>query len=113
MNIFVIFKGKKRKGLALYVCFQTQEYVLCLETNYDKKWIEELKINLKTNIAGFLSGIIIRKINLDNSHNLLDNNIEGFITWLDNKNYKLELKFIGSDEDIHYNISINEILKLF
>lgn len=110
---FCSSKGKNRKGLALYVCFQTQEYILCLETNYDKKWLEDQKINLKNNISEFILDIAIRKNNLEDSYNLLDENIEGFITRLDKKNYKLELKCIGIDEESHYNILIDENLKLF
>ena len=102
---FCSLKGKKRKGLALYVCFQTQEYILCLETNYDKKWLEDQKINKTNDISEFILDIAIRKTNLEDSYNLLDENIEGFITRLDKKNYKLKLKCIGTDEESNYNRS--------
>lgn len=110
---FYSSKGKKRKGLALYVCFQTHEYILYLETDYDKKWLEDQKINLKNNISKFILDITIRKNNLEDSYNLLDENIEGFITRIDKRNYKLELKCIGTDEESNYNILIDENIKLY
>lgn len=71
------------------------------------------KINKTNDISEFILDIAIRKNNLEDSYNLLDENIEGFITRLDKKNYKLELKCIGTDEESNYNILIDENIKLY
>ena len=49
--------GKKRNGSALFISFKIDNIVLRLETVYDKKWLEELKINDKKDISKYISDI--------------------------------------------------------
>lgn len=49
--------GKKRNGSAPFISFKFDNILLGLETIYDKKWLEKLKINDKKDISKYISDI--------------------------------------------------------
>ena len=49
--------GKKRNGKAPFISFKFNNILLGLETIYDIKWLEELKINDKKDISKYISDI--------------------------------------------------------
>lgn len=52
-----IVDGDERKGKALNITLETNNFKLSIETVYDLQWINELKVNARNDISKYIIGL--------------------------------------------------------
>ena len=102
--------GKKRKGSAPFIVFKFDSIFLGLETNYDKKWLKELKINDKKDISEYISDITYE--DEKGWISLITGNYKCFITKTKNNMFFLELSCEAEECGEFYNILLNEEVEI-
>ena len=102
--------GKKRNGSAPFISFKFNNTILGLETIYDKKWFEELKINDKKNISKYISDITYE--DEKGWISLITGNYKCFINKIDNNKFVVELNCETEECGEYYNISVNEEIEI-
>ena len=106
----VIQNGKRREGLAPFILFNFDDIFLGLETTYDKKWLEELKINDKKNISKYISDVTYE--DEKGWMSLITRDMQCFIYKIDNNIF--EIKFSCDTEECgeYYKILLNEKIEI-
>lgn len=98
--------GKKRNGSAPFISFKFDNVILGLETIYDKKWFEELKINDKKDISKYISDITYE--DEKGWFSLITGNYNCFVTKTKNNMFSLEFSCEAEEIGEHYKILLNE-----
>ena len=98
--------GKKRNGSAPFISFKVDNVILGLETIYDKKWFEELKINDKKDISKYISDITYE--DEKGWVSLITGNYNCFVTKTKNNMFSLEFSCEAEEIGEHYKILLNE-----
>ena len=98
--------GKKRNGSAPFISFKFDNVILGLETIYDKKWFEELKINDKKDISKYISDITYE--DEKGWVSLITGNYNCFVTKTKNNMFSLEFSCEAEEIGEHYKILLNE-----
>ena len=98
--------GKVRRGSSFFITFKFDNILLGLETTYDKKWLDELKINDKKDISKFISDITYE--DEKGWISLIDGNYNCFINKINDNRFIIELSCETKECGDYYNISINE-----
>ena len=98
--------GKKRNGSAPFISFKFDNVILGLETIYDKKWFEELKINDKKDISKYISDITYE--DEKGWVSLITGNYNCFVTKTKNNMFSLEFSCEAEGIGEHYKILLNE-----
>lgn len=98
--------GKKRNGSAPFISFKFDNVILELETIYDKKWFEELKINDKKDISKYISDITYE--DEKGWVSLITGNYNCFVTKTKNNMFSLEFTCEAEEIGEHYKILLNE-----
>ena len=98
--------GKKRNGSAPFISFKFDNVILGLENIYDKKWIEELKINDKKDISKYISDITYE--DEKGWVSLITGNYNCFVTKTKNNMFSLEFSCEAEEIGEHYKILLNE-----
>lgn len=102
--------GKKRNGMAPFISFRCDNILLGIETNYDKKWLEELKINDKQDISKYV--IDIPYEDEKGWVSLILGKDKCFITKVKNNVFTIDLKCETYEGSEHYSIIINEDVEI-
>lgn len=102
--------GKKRNGSAPFISFKFDNGLLGLETIYDKKWLEELKMNNKKDIGKYISDITYE--DEKGWISLITGNYNCFITKVKNNVFALEFSCETEEYDEHYKIILNEEVEI-
>ena len=102
--------GKKRNGNAPFISFNFDNAFLGLETIYDKKWLEELKINDKKDISKYISDITYE--NENGWISLITGNYNCIVTKTKNNIFFLEFSCEAEELDEHYKILLNEEVEI-
>ena len=102
--------GKKRNGSAPFISFKFDNVFLGLETIYDKKWLEELKIYDKKDISKYITDIIYE--DEKGWISLITGNYNCFITKTKNNIFALEFSCEAEECDEHYKIFLNEEVEI-
>ena len=102
--------GKKRNGSAPFISFKFDNGILGLETIYDKKWFEELKINDKKDISKYISDITYE--DEKGWVSLITGNYNCFVTKTNNNMFSLELSCEAEEFGEHYKILLNEEVEI-
>ncbi len=102
--------GKKRSGEAPFVSFRFNNILLALEITYDKKWLEELKINDKINISKYISDIVYE--DKKGWISLIVGNYNCFITKVKNNLFVFEFRCETEEYGEYYNILLNEEVEI-
>ena len=103
---YVTQDGKKRNGSAPFISFKFDNVILGLETIYDKKWFEELKINDKKDISKYISDITYE--DEKGWVSLITGNYNCFVTKTKNNMFSLEFSCEAEEIGEHYKILLNE-----
>ncbi|MBR1936993.1 MAG: hypothetical protein IJ842_04785 [Bacilli bacterium] len=106
----VMQDGKKRNGMAPFISFNCDNILLGIETNYDKKWLEELKINDKQDISKYVTDIPYE--DEKGWVSLILGKDKCFITKVKNNVFTIELKCEADECSEHYSIIINEDVEI-
>lgn len=102
--------GKKRNGSALFISFKFDNIVLRLETVYDKKWLEELKINDKKDISKYISDITYE--DEKGWISLITGISKCFINRIDNNKFLLEFNCEAEECSECFKILLNEEIEI-
>ena len=102
--------GKKRNGSAPFISFKLDNIILGLETIYDKKWLQELKINDKKDISKYISDITYEDEKGWDS--LIIGNYNCFITKTKNNVFAFEFSCEAEECDENYKILLNEEVEI-
>lgn len=95
-----------RIGSAPIITFKIDNILIRLETTYDKKYLEELKINDKKDISKYISDITYEDEN--GWVSLITGNYNCFITKYRNNKFVFELKCEAEECGEYYNIFLKE-----
>lgn len=102
--------GKKRNGSAPFISFKLDSIILGLETIYDKKWLEDLKINDKKDISKYITDITYE--DKEGWLSIVIGNYDCFITRVRNNIFVFELKCESEECGEYYNILLNEEVEI-
>ena len=102
--------GKKKSGSAFCISFKIDNIHLGIETTYDKKWLEELKINDKKDISKYISDISYEDEKGWNS--LITGNYNCLINRIKNNIFVLEFTCDTEECGEYYNILLNEEVEI-
>lgn len=98
--------GKKRNGSAPFISFKFDNIILGLETIYDKKWLEELKLNDKKDISKYISDITYE--DEKGWISLITGNYSCFINRAENNKFALEFSCEAEECGGYYKILLSE-----
>ena len=102
--------GKKRNGSGFCISFKINNILLGLETTYDKKWLEELKINDKKDISKYISDISYE--DEKGWISLITGNYKCLINRIKNNIFLLEFTCDTEECGEYYNISLKEEVEI-
>ena len=102
--------GKKRNGNAPFITFKFDNIIIGLETIYDKRWLEELKMNDKKDISKYITDITYEDEN--GWLSLITGNYNCFINKVENNIFALEFSCEIEECGEYYKISLNEEVEI-
>ena len=102
--------GKKRTGSAPFITFKFDDIILGLETTYDKKWLEELKINDKKDISKYISDISYE--DEKGWISLITGISKCFIDRVENNKFVLEFSCEAEECGEYYKILLSEEIEI-
>ncbi len=106
----VTHDGKKINGSAPFISFYFDNVFLGLETIYDKKWLEELKINDKKDISKYISDITYE--DEKGWISLISGISKCFISKVEKNKFVLDFSCEAEECGDHYKILLNEEIEI-
>jgi len=105
-----VTNGQKRKGIAPFITFNSNEIRVGLELVFSDVMFREMKLNNKIDISKYLTDITFEDkegwISLGNGE------YKGYITRIDEEKFKIEMFVVDKYED-DMKIELDEIVKVF
>ena len=102
--------GKERKGISLHIVFKLNNILLGIETNYDKKWLENLNTNDRKDISKYVTDITYEDEN--GWISLITGNYKCYISKVKNNIFTFEINCEAEEGSEYYKILLNEELEM-
>ena len=109
-NYEVTQDNKKRNGIAPFIQFKCENTLIGIETNYDKKMIEEMNENMPTDITRYITDITYE--DEKGWVSLINGDYDAILEKKENTIFNIKFNCVAEECDEKFNIKIDENINI-